>query len=125
MSLVPPPPQQGQFRAQGFIQWGLENLQGQKLPNLSGPPDAVPDCFRWEKGFLTSSLDFSCFNSCLLCLILPPCPTGKSATSSSCQRPFRYWRLLLGSSPELPLPHAEAKPSSYRPSRASAQALTI
>ena len=49
-SPVQPLPQQAQLRAQGFIQLGLENLQGQRLHNLSGPPDLVPQ-FSLEKGF--------------------------------------------------------------------------
>lgn len=125
-SLVQRPPQSAQLGGQGFIQLGLENLQGQRLDNLSELPDLVSDCFHWEMGFPTSSLNFSSFNSYLLCLILLPCPTVEHPASSSYWSPFRCWGLLSGSSLSLAVSApGQTSPRPSAPSRVSAQALTI
>ena len=53
--------------AQGFVQLGLENLQGGRLHNLSGQPTLLSDCSHGGKAFpcLWSETLISLMHSCI------------------------------------------------------------
>lgn len=70
---------------QGFFHSSVQNLQGWRLYDLSGQP--VPALYhshdtsldpQGEKAFPTCSLKVSCFNLCLLSLVLLSCATVES-----------------------------------------------
>lgn len=96
--------------AQGFIQSGLENVQGWRGHRLSGPYFHSWTTPTWKELLLIPCLHLSGFNLCLLPLMLPPHTTMRTLALSSQSIPCASWGTAhIGlskpvSSPHKPLP---------------------
>lgn len=84
--------------AQGFVQTGLENLQGWRLHNLSRQSVPPLTVLTGRKCFPVPSLNPSGFNVWSL-LVLPPCKAEQSLAPSSPWPPSKYQGAALQSPP--------------------------
>lgn len=73
---------------------GLHPIGAWRPPRMETPPPLT--VLMGKKFLLISQLKLSCFNSCLLCLFLPPCTAVKSPSLSPWWPPCRHWGLLWG-----------------------------
>lgn len=93
--------------AQGFVPFGLENLQWQRFHSLFGQLGPVLNYFCGEFSvILISTWNFCCFNLCLLILALPLCTSAKSSAGFSVAS-LRYHQAAAGSSSLLQVKQAQ------------------